>query len=248
MAAIPAPLNEPPAVDLNTLVGQFTALRHEINLQTKAARMSLEQTGEALSQLRDTVSELQERPEPEAEPTPLLKAVVDVYDNLALALRQVERQREAIEGPLSEMTCDWLPPDGIALSRLPARRPSFWSFLIAQGTARDAQLVHETVEAVRKEVEVQRQKTTGAANQVRSSLDGLIAGYKMSLARVDRVLDQVGLEPIAAVGEEFDPELMEVVEVAGNTGRPAGEVVEEVRRGYLRGEVVFRYAQVKVAR
>ena len=70
----------------------------------------------------------------------------------------------------------------------------------------------------------------------------------MSVARVDRAIDQAGLEVIAAEGEPFDPELMEAVEVAGDTGRPAGEVVEEIRRGYLRGDTVFRYAQVKVAR
>ena len=34
-----------PPVDLHTLVAQFTALRHEVNLQTKAARTSIEQTG-----------------------------------------------------------------------------------------------------------------------------------------------------------------------------------------------------------
>ena len=70
----------------------------------------------------------------------------------------------------------------------------------------------------------------------------------MSLARVDRAIEQAGLEVIPAAGEPFDPERMEVVEVAGGTGRAAGEVIEEVRRGYLRGDAVFRYAQVKVAR
>ena len=33
----------PHGVDLFTLVGQFTALRHEVNLQTKAARTAVEQ-------------------------------------------------------------------------------------------------------------------------------------------------------------------------------------------------------------
>jgi molecular chaperone GrpE (heat shock protein) len=40
---------------------------------------------------------------------------------------------------------------------------------------------------------------------------------------------------------------MEVVEVVPDGGR-AGQVVEEVRRGYLWRGRVFRYAQVKVAR
>src|ERR1700733_12298244 len=38
----------PPGVDLFTLVGQFTALRHDVNMQTKAARAAVEQTSEVL--------------------------------------------------------------------------------------------------------------------------------------------------------------------------------------------------------
>jgi molecular chaperone GrpE len=41
---------------------------------------------------------------------------------------------------------------------------------------------------------------------------------------------------------------MEVVEAVSETGRPAGEVIEELRRGYLWRGRVFRYAQVRVAR
>ena len=77
----------------------------------------------------------------------------------------------------------------------------------------------------------------------RSADDAMAAAVDMQVA-----LEQFNLEPIATAGETFDPELMEVVEVVGDSGKPAGEVLEEVRRGYWRGEVVFRYAQVKVAR
>ncbi len=41
---------------------------------------------------------------------------------------------------------------------------------------------------------------------------------------------------------------MEVVEAVAESGRPAGEVIEEVRRGYLWKGRVFRYAQVRVAK
>jgi len=207
-------------------VAQFTALRHEVNLQTKATRTSLELTGEALQQLGDAVEELRERPAEDEDVTSVLRALVDVYDNLALAMRQVTRQREALEKPLSEL----------AVSPPPARPGGFWARLFASPPPMSA--------ADRE----RRLRAAEAAALVRSALDGLIAGYRMSLTRVDRVLGQFELEPIPVAGEPFDPELMEVVEVAGETGRPAGEVVEEVRRGYLRGHAVFRYAQVKVAR
>lgn len=247
LAAVPTPTEEPPAVDLHTLVSQFTALRQEVNLQTKAARTSLEQTGETIVELRNALEELRERPEDD-ETTPLLKSVVDVYDNLALALRQVTKQRDAIVRPLTDLeeltTISELAATDDAGSA--AIRPGFWWRLFG-ASAKGPQWT-EMLDQMRKEAETRRQRLAEAAKLARSSFDGLIAGYQMSLNRVDRVLEQFNMESISTEGETFDPELMEVVEVVGDSGRPAGEVVEEVRRGYIRGDVVFRYAQVKVAR
>ena len=220
LASAPAPVEEPPPVDLHTLVAQFTALRHEVNLQTKATRTSLEQSGEALERLGEAVEALEDPSPADDELKPLLKAVVDVYDNLAIALRQAMRQREAMEKPLAELAVEPRP-----------RRTRGWRLF---GTA--------------PEEDDQHRRAADAANLVRSSLDGLIAGYKMSLSRVDRVLSQFELESIPVEARPFDPELMEAVEVAGDTGRPAGEVIKEIRRGYLWRGVLFRFAQVKVAR
>ena len=70
----------------------------------------------------------------------------------------------------------------------------------------------------------------------------------MSIQRIDRALASLGLEPIAALGEPFDPETMEVVETTPDSDFPAGEVLEELRRGYRRKGRVFRFSQVRVAR
>ena len=86
-----------------------------------------------------------------------------------------------------------------------------------------------------------------AAN-ARQTLAATAAGYAMTLQRVERAMAQHGLEPIPAVGQPFDPDRMEVLEVVLDSGRPSGEVVEEVRRGYLWQGRVFRYAQVRVAK
>jgi molecular chaperone GrpE len=244
------PTPEPPAVDLHTLVAQFTALRHEINLQTKAARTSIEQSGEALKTLEGAVADLRERPvEQDDEAGPLLKALVDVYDNLALALRQVERQRAAINGPLDE----WVNrSDDLWFAKSAGAEPADtrgtrWRTFLALVGIRPIRTIPR-LQAAAKGAADRYQQTAEAAKSVRSSFDGLIAGYQMSLARIDRAIEQAGLETIATVGDSFDPELMEVVEVVGDSGRPVGEVLEDVRRGYLRGDVVYRYAQVKVAR
>ncbi len=86
------------------------------------------------------------------------------------------------------------------------------------------------------------------AERVRPLLASLVSGYRMGLQRIERALEQNGLEPIPAVGEPFDPERMEVLEAVEGTGHAPGEVLDEVRRGYLWRGRLFRFAQVRVAR
>lgn len=251
----PEPTDVPP-IDLHQLVGQFTALRHEVNLQTKAARAAIEQTGTAVEHLGSAVVTLREGAEDAVAVKPLMKAVADIYDNLALALRQAVRQREAIEKPLAEVAdavVDDLPNvAALDPSLVGPRTIGFWGRLFgvpqAPGIPADERLkVRNWHEGLVHEASARKQRVTAAAAQVRSSFDGLIAGYQMSLNRVGRAIEQSGLEAIPCVGGAFDPELMEVVDTVAGSDVPAGTVLEEVRRGYRRGDVVFRYAQVKVA-
>src|SRR5215813_13018876 len=54
------PFEAPPGaepVDLHTLVAHFTALRHEVNLQTRAVRQQQEQNAETLRQLEAAVQQ-----------------------------------------------------------------------------------------------------------------------------------------------------------------------------------------------
>src|SRR5437870_8382914 len=95
-----APADEP-ASQWQTLVEAFTALRHEVNLQTRAARAQMEQTAEALDAL-DGAGAAPSADDDEAV-RPLLKTLVDVYDALGLALREVQRVQavvdQLLEGP-----------------------------------------------------------------------------------------------------------------------------------------------------
>jgi molecular chaperone GrpE len=70
----------------------------------------------------------------------------------------------------------------------------------------------------------------------------------MSLQRIERALQQQGLESIACIGEPFDPETMEVAEVVREEGRGRTEVINVLRPGYWWRGRLFRYAQVRVAK
>ena len=247
------------AIDLHTLLGQFIALRHDVNLQTKATRAQQEQSAETLRSLNRAL-EAVERRETEAAETdearaeeqvrPLLKALVDLYDALSLARREVQRVQAVLLPPVGQEPS--VPVEAPAATTAPAPK-AFWSRLFGSrqteeaAQARQRQVVAELERALAAEAERRRQAEQ-AAQQVRQAFDSVITGYTMSLQRVERALHTHGLEPIPSAGQPFDPERMEVLEAVSDTGRPAGEVVEEVRRGYLRDGRVFRYAQVRVAK
>ena len=202
-------------VDLFTLVGQFTALRHEVNLQTKAARAAVEQTNEAIKLLATPQPATNGDDDPVR---PLVKAVVDIADALALSFRQMEKLPDAVDELL-----DTAEPED-------SPHPGFFARLFGARFA------------------VPRPETRTATEKLRQLAAAAADGYALSLRRVERVLPTFGLEPVSCIGEAFDPELMEVVEVVGDTEQPPGTVIEEVRPGYRWRGKVFRFAQVKVAR
>jgi molecular chaperone GrpE len=228
----------PEAVDLFTLVGQFTALRHEINMQTRAARAAVEQNAEVLCQLTASANEPEAVSEVENDDEslrPVAKAIIDVVDALALSLRQMEKGRDSAEALLADL----IEPMEPAKVTLPGTtRPGFLARLF--GTRPVPQPSSSDPES--------GQQVAQVVDKLRQILAAAADGYAMSLRRVERILPTLELEPLSCTGEDFDPELMEVVEVVGDTGLPSGTVVEDVRPGYLWRGKLFRFAQVKVAR
>lgn len=251
-------------IDLNTLLGQFLALRHEVNLQTRAVRAQQEQNSDTLRQLSQALERLREQQaqgdqdrEADADQllAPLLKTLIDLYDALALASREVQRIQEGVLPLLHQLAVSVPEGELPALPDVPPEpdlpRWGRWLGVKRADTTPLRESASRLLEQYRQERYQRRQQweqLQTVAERIRLTLTALLTGYTMSLQRLDRALQQHGLEPIQAVGSSFDPELMEVLEAVPSTGRPAGEVLEVVRRGYLYNDRVFRYAQVRVAR
>lgn len=64
--------------------------------------------------------------------------------------------------------------------------------------------------------------------------------------QLDEVLASYGVEPIAAVGEIFDPHIHEAVAVERVAGHAPNTIFEEIVRGYRLGDTLLRAALVKV--
>jgi molecular chaperone GrpE len=73
-------------------------------------------------------------------------------------------------------------------------------------------------------------------------------GVELIHAKLDDLLRKRGVRPIDALGADFDPNLHQAVIHESSPDHREGEVIGELRRGYLIGDRLLRPAMVKVAK
>lgn len=78
--------------------------------------------------------------------------------------------------------------------------------------------------------------------------DAMLEGIRRIATSFQSALTSAGVEPIAAVGEEFNPELHEAVDTEETGDDMDGRVIEEYSRGFRMGDRLLRPARVKVGR
>jgi molecular chaperone GrpE len=73
-------------------------------------------------------------------------------------------------------------------------------------------------------------------------------GVELIRAKFTDLLQKHGVRPIEAVGADFDPNVHQAVVQEESLEHRDGEVIEELRRGYMIGDRLLRPAMVKVAK
>jgi molecular chaperone GrpE len=73
-------------------------------------------------------------------------------------------------------------------------------------------------------------------------------GIELIYRQFQDALQKVGVQPIVAVGQPFDPRLHEAIEMVDTRDVPDHQVVDELQRGYKYKERLLRPAMVRVAR
>jgi molecular chaperone GrpE len=83
-------------------------------------------------------------------------------------------------------------------------------------------------------------KAKGSAEQLRT-------GVELIVKQMEDALRALNVQPIEAVGAEFDPRVHEAIEMVEKPDVPDHQVFDEVRRGYRIKERMLRPAMVRVA-
>ena len=81
-------------------------------------------------------------------------------------------------------------------------------------------------------------------SQNQNDLEGIEQIHK----QLSSLLEKKGIEVIDTVGEEFDPNLHEMMFEAESEEYESGVIIEELEKGYVYEEFVLRPAKVKVAK
>jgi molecular chaperone GrpE len=92
-------------------------------------------------------------------------------------------------------------------------------------------------------LDAERSVESGESEEFRHFLHGV----QLISKQLSEVLESFGVQPIAAVGERFDPHIHEAVVTEPSDEHEPDTVVEELARGYRIGDRLLRPAMVKVA-
>jgi len=87
-----------------------------------------------------------------------------------------------------------------------------------------------------------------AATESNSPVATIVDGLKGTIACFDAALAAAGVEPLVAIGEQFDPEKHDAIDLLPVEPEQDGVVVSEYARGYKIGERLLRPARVRVGR
>jgi molecular chaperone GrpE len=216
-----------PEFGLINLVEEFTALRHEVKLQTKSGRGVIEQAETMVAALKQAIEHFRSVEPKEGQAAWAAgKALAEALGDLDEALARGRREIERISRRLGEDSTLALA-DAID-DRF--RRQSWLRRLLAADFHRQVQnVVH------------------GGAWLRRDLLDALLEGYGLIQARLARVMASEQVVRIPCEGRPVDPERMIVIEAVEVPGHPPGTVVKELRSGYTWKGRLLRYAEVQAA-
>ena len=214
---------------LYRLVEEFTALRHELKLETRSARGLQAQAETLFQSLQSAVEQIRVVASREAQAAwsagkPLAEALADLDEALQRGRAELDKAGpRLIDEPARALQAALV---NLHASQSWFRRRRFRSY-------------HEQV------LQVVLENGTEAR---RDLFNALLEGYSLIQGRLHRAMSAEEVVRIDCVGQRVDPESMTVIEVVEAPNLPSGQVIEELRRGYTWKGRVFRFAEVRASR
>jgi len=87
-----------------------------------------------------------------------------------------------------------------------------------------------------------------ALDNIKNMPEEMKSGIIMIAKNLHKLLEDEGVIPIKAEGEQFDPYKHEVIMQEETNKHPEGTILAEFQKGYLLNGKVIRYSKVKIAK
>jgi molecular chaperone GrpE len=87
-----------------------------------------------------------------------------------------------------------------------------------------------------------------AAAENNNTTEAILDGLKSTITSFDAALTAAGVEPLLAIGEKFDPEKHDAIDLLPVDAAQDGLVVSEYAKGYRIGDRLLRPARVRVGK
>lgn len=217
-----------PRLGLYRLVEEFTALRHEVKLQTKSARGLQEEAASLLPAMRQAIEAFRSvSPKEEQAAFAAAKPLAEALADLDEALSRGRIQLVAFEERIAEDTRQFEAEFERRYAALPWYRRKLW---------------RTCYEHIRPLIQERRESPT-----VRY-VHALLEGHDLIQSRLRRAMEAEQVRRIECVGAPVDPERMTVIDVVDDPEHAPGHVVEELRPGYTWRGRVLRFAEVRAVR
>jgi len=86
------------------------------------------------------------------------------------------------------------------------------------------------------------------AEKGENNQESVIEGIRMTCQSFKDILKKFGVQPVAALGEKFDPQFHEAAMQEEDPNKEEGTIIKEIQRGYLLKDRLIRPAMVVVSK
>ena len=200
---------------------------------------SMEEESEEESAIEDQVDE-HERELPEPSPPKLSESGLGGPERAELIASRAELKRLQVAfGEAQEALARRQADFDNYRKRIERERGEAHNRIVAEV----ARKLLPVVDNLARALDTERSVEAGESKEFRHFLHGV----ELISKQLNDVLESFGVQPIASVGERFDPHVHEAVVTEASDEHEPDTVIEEMARGYRIGDRLLRPAMVKVA-
>ena len=238
---------EKPLENIQEPAAKISENLKQMEQQPMSAETNLQTENEPESQVENLISE------PAAEEQPIFDAETEPFDlspeqtsegqdaharELTQSIDTLKAQLDDRSLQIEELTNQQkrLAADFENYRRRTAKEKEDLEVQVKIATINELLSVVDNFERARSHIKPQNEAET----TIHKSYQGI---YKQLVDSLKRI----GVSPMRAEGQDFDPNLHEAVMREPTSEFPEGSVMEELVRGYMMGDRILRHALVKVA-